>query len=524
MKNVFSLEFPYLSSNLKKIKFIFISILLIALIIQLFLIDDFKNFDCLIYLTISNLLIYFYCFKENTIKKYPISNFSLIFINIYSNSGALYFKSFTLESVKSFMYQPNITFFYLLLFNFFMIIIHIFYRNFSIFYFLKKYFNKFFLLFEKNQILDKKCLLYLGFFSILIGSLGITFLNKYIWSDKAIGPSLFGDLINGIKVFYVCPFILLFTKKFYEFQINKKEYLIIIICSFLIVYLSLGLNSRSVFFDILFTGVLIYLLLVLVGFIEIKVLRFNKLVIIFILLIFISNFIDKFSKSYLKARQFRDNTNPIQNIINHYQLLKIKNSSVLINVNDRNSNKIFNENYYNINFLNRINVSQLADNIFYAKNFMHKKEIEAILDYEKKKFLGILPSPLIKIFNPYYNKAIYFDTVTSQIYSKIEKFSVGGKSNGIIFSILIFYESYLFYTIFFLATLLVFSILDSFVSKNNISILLFILLYATSGGLINVIAGGSLFNFIANLFRDFPQSILILFIFGKFFKNLLIKV
>jgi hypothetical protein len=209
-------------------------------------------------------------------------------------------------------------------------------------------------------------LYFIGYITIFFGAFSITYLNEFIWRTSSLGPNLLGDLLNGLKILNISPFIVLYTFKIYEYDLKKEDYLKLLIFFLAALYLSLGLNSRSVFFDIFFTGLLIYCYFVFTGIIEIKVLRFNKIFFVLLISILLSNYIDRFSNSYLQVRDYRNNINPIQNIKNHFNFFNVKKNDYLKTRNAEISSQIFREDYYEINFLNRINVVKATDNIIYA--------------------------------------------------------------------------------------------------------------------------------------------------------------
>ena len=507
--------------NLHKIKTLYFFILFLSILVQFLLIENYKNFYGLFFVFLSNILIIYYCFSKKNVREFPLSSFSLIFVNIYSNSGALIFKSFTLSSIDETLYNSNFTFGYLFFFNFFLILLHYIYSKSHILISLKKTFQKLFLFLKFNDYEKKEYLFFIGYLSIFFGAFSVTFFSDYIWKSSLDGPNIIGDILNGLKVLYICPFIILFTFKIYNFSLNKKDIIKILISFVLVLYLSLGLNSRSVFFDIIFSGLIIYCYFIYTNLINIKVLKVNKLFFLTIFLILLSNYVDFFSNSYLEVRKFRNNTNPIQNIKNHINFFN-NNKEILLNQNMTNQNQqIFAENYYNIDFLNRINVIKATDNIIYAKQFLTKSEIEDIKNFEYNKVISILPNPVIKIFSASFNKSLYFDTITSTVYKKVDRSYVGGKSNGIVFSILYLYADFWYFLIFVVLIFITFSLLDSFKNNEKHLIILFVFFYLTSGGLINLISSGSVADMIGSLVRGIPQSLilylLICFLYKKVF-------
>ena len=512
----------YLDQNLKKIKFLFFFLLLISTFLQLFLLSNYENIYSILWLLLSNLIIYFYCFYKKNILEFPLSTFSLIFVNFYSNSGAIFFKSFLLDSIDKNLYSPNFTFAYLFLFNFLLIIFHFIYKNLFFLNILKKNLRKVFFLIKLDKYNSKEYLYFIGYITIFFGAFSITYLNEFIWRTSSLGPNLLGDLLNGLKILNISPFIVLYTFKIYEYDLKKEDYLKLLIFFLAALYLSLGLNSRSVFFDIFFTGLLIYCYFVFTGIIEIKVLRFNKIFFVLLISILLSNYIDRFSNSYLQVRDYRNNINPIQNIKNHFNFFNVKKNDYLKTRNAEISSQIFREDYYEINFLNRINVVKATDNIIYAKKYLTSDQIEKIIDYEFNKIISILPGPLIAIFNPQFNKTLYFNTITSTIYKEVDRLYVGGKSNGIVFGILYLYEDFWMFLLFIFALLISFTLIDSFfISNKSYFIIIFILLYLTSGGLINVISSGSVADMLGVLIRGIPQSIILYVLICKFYQKIL---
>ena len=511
-------QFSILESNLKKIKFLFLFLILISSLCQVFLINDFKDLYSLIFLILSNLIVLNYCFNIENLKNYPISTFSIIFTNFYSNCSALFFKSLFLEPVTGNLYNPNFTFFYLLIFNILIVVIHIFYKNLLFFNTLKKLIQKIFLFINLDKINNKEFLIFLGLFSLLIATISVTFFGSTIYSSNQFGPNIVGDILNATNVFFISPFIILFTTNIYNFKITKKNYFFIFISFILVIYLSLGLNARSAFFDILFVGILIYCFSFLIGANQIKVLRLNKIVFILIFSLLIGSYIDKFSDSYLDVRATRDITNPISNIKNHFKNFNNQKSNKVYEVTP---DRIFDENYYQINILNRINIVKATDNILFSKKYLNKDQIDKILNYELNQILALVPNPVIKIFSNSFNKNDYLQfTITSKIYRSVDKFFKGGKSNGISFGIFFIYENIFFLTLFLLSVFLCFTLLDAFKYKNSYLIIFFVLIYSTSGSLINIISSGSLSDVIGTLIRSIPQSILFYFIIYKIFNKL----
>jgi len=145
-----------IKNNLKKIKFIFLSLLIGAFFLQIFLINDYLNIYSLIFLVLSNLLIYFYCLNPINVINYPISTFSLVFTNLYTNCSAIFFKSFYLKSIDENLYDSNFTFLFLLLVNIALIILHIFYKKIKLFKNLKKNLHKFFIFLVLKMRMIKK--------------------------------------------------------------------------------------------------------------------------------------------------------------------------------------------------------------------------------------------------------------------------------------------------------------------------------------------------------------------------------
>ena len=508
----------FFEKNLKKIKFLFVIFLFVCLIIQLFLIEDSNNIPGLLYLLISNLLIFFYCLNANNIRNFTISTFSILYICFHTNCSAIFLKSIFWEPVDENLFNSNFTLFFLLISNLIIILIHILYKKITFFQKLVKYFQKIFFYFNIDQAYEKNFLFFIGLVSLVSAFIFYVFFNELIYDNSFTEPKLIGDLLNGTNIFFICPMIVLFTSKIYNYHLTKKDFFIILISIIFIFFISLGLNNRSAFFDILFTGILIYVLLILTGIIEIKVLRFNKIFIILLFGILVANTIDRFSYTYIDVRDIRDKTNPVLNIKNHFNIFLANETK---NKNKDQSNRIFKEDYYKISILNRINIVKNTDNVLYANLFLNSVQKNDLLDYELGQIISIAPQPIINIFSSTFNKSVFLQkSITSKIYKSVDKYFVGGKSSGSLFPILYVYNNYLYLSVFIFFVLISFSVLDSLKYDNRYLIILFIFLYSTSGGLINFISTGSTAKLVSILVRTLPQSIIIFallnFIYKKF--------
>jgi len=511
----------YLSNNLKKIKFIFFFLLTISIIVQLIVINNYDHILSLVYLTLSNIIIYIYCFNENNLKNYPISIFSLIFTNMYSNCSAIFLKSIFLEPIDVNLYDSNFTYLYLFLFNLLLAFLHIIYKNSNFFNKLKVLLQNIFLKLNIDKTDDKNFIFFLGLSSLFLATLSVTFFGKIIYNSNSFGPNIVGDILNGTNIFFICPFIIFYTTKLYNYELTNRDKFYILISFILVIYISLGLNARSAFFDIIFVGILIYFFLLLIGNIEIKILRFNKLFFVFLFMIFLGNTIDKFSNTYLEVRGSRDITNPIENIKNHFSTFR---DNKIRNTNIEENTKIFGEDYYSLDILNRMNIIKATDNVLYAKKYLNQIQINNILDYELNQIIALIPNPIIKIFSNNFDKNKYLEfTITSKIYKEVDKFFEGGKSNGISFGILLIYQNIFISIIFILSVLICYSILDSFKIKDKYLIILFVLLYTTSGSLINLISSGSVSDMLGTMIRIIPQGIIFYYlinvIYNKFIKS-----
>jgi len=128
---------------------------------------------------------------------------------------------------------------------------------------------------------------------------------------------------------------------------------------------------------------------------------------------------------------------------------------------------------------------------------------------------------LIKIFDQSFDKNVYLGfTLTSKAYMEVDKLYNSGKDNGLVFVILFLYENFYMNLAYFIIVILSFCILDAFKDKENYFILFFVLMYATSGGLINIVTSGSIADLSLTLFRIIPQSLIIFYLFNFFYSKL----
>lgn len=512
---------PFFQNNLKKIKFTYGSLLIISLIIQLFLLENYNNIFSIFYLFTSNLLVFFYCLNEGNIRNFTISTYSILYICFYTNTSAIFLKSILFEPIDKNLFDPNFSFMFLFISNLILILIHIFYKQLIIFKNLKKFFQKIFLKLGAEQTKDKNYLFFIGIFSLVSAFIFYTFFGEFIYSDRFNEPNLIGDILNATNIFFICPFIVLYTSNIYKYDLTKINVFLILVSFLLILFISLGLNARSTFFDIFYVGILIYSLLFITGIIEIKVLRLNKIFFIVLICIIIATTIDRFSATYLDVRDLRDKTNPIKNIKNHFSSFL----SATEKNNDIDTTKIFREDYYSINIFNRVNIVKPVDNVLFANQFLIDVQKDELISYDYGKIIALVPNPIIKIFDNSFNKSFFLkDTITSRIYKKVDKYFLGSKSNGLSFPIFFIYKDFLIFIIFVLSVFVSFSFVDSFKYKNQYFIIFFVFLYSTPGGLINFIASGSISDLLGSLLRVFPQSIFLFLLANFFYRKFINKL
>ena len=177
----------YIESNSSKIKNLSIIFLILCTLIQLIVLKNYNNIFSILFLFMSNLLILNYCLKKENIFNYPVSIFSIIFLNIYANGGTLFFKSVLFEDLTQNLYQPNHTFFLLLVFNAVILFTHFFYTKIKFFDRVKLKINnlfKFIKIDNENKVMIKDFFILLGLSTVVFASISFTFFGNFIYLQK----------------------------------------------------------------------------------------------------------------------------------------------------------------------------------------------------------------------------------------------------------------------------------------------------------------------------------------------------
>jgi hypothetical protein len=184
----------YIESNSNKIKNLSIIILILCTLIQLIILKNYDNIFSILFLFLSNLLILNYCFKKENIFNFPVSIFSIIFFNIYANGGTLFFKSILFEDLTQNLYQPNYTFFLLLVFNVVILFTHFFYTKIKFLDRVKLKINnlyRFIKIDNENKVMIKDFFILLGISTVVFASYIFYFFWKFYLSSKTDRTKLF---------------------------------------------------------------------------------------------------------------------------------------------------------------------------------------------------------------------------------------------------------------------------------------------------------------------------------------------
>ena len=304
----------YYEKNIIFFKKSYLTIIFFCFLVQLFLSNNLIDYYLLSVLTILNLVIVFYCFDKKSYNKFPLS-FTIIFLSIFSLLGSsLIFKTLELHNLSKGLFLPFFTTNFLSLSCLLLIFTHYIYvkkniNNDSDSILLS--INKKIGLFDNNQ----NFLIRFGFLCIIL-----LLLSRYIYNPGEIsntwkeGFPIWYSVITGLNIFYLIPFILIFSKSLFN-KNNKINYYTLLIFFILILIASIGSNRRDVIFFGLINIIIIYQILFLMGREYISKKNFLKIFVIIVSFILFYDQLVKFNYVYLYERGQSDKRSFSENVI-----------------------------------------------------------------------------------------------------------------------------------------------------------------------------------------------------------------
>jgi hypothetical protein len=511
-------ELEYYDKNISFFQKSYIIIIFFCFLVQLFLSNNLIDYYLLSILTILNLIIVFYCFNKNSYNKFPLS-FTIIFLSIFSLLGSsLIFKTLELHNLSKGLFLPFFTTNFLFLSCLLLIFTHYIYvkKNINIDRDnILLSFNKKIGLFENNE----KFLVRFGFLCIIL-----MLLSRYIYNPGEIsntleeGLPIWYSVISGLNIFYIIPFILIFSKSLF-YKENKINHYTLLIFFVLILIASIGSNRRDVIFFGLINIMIIYQILFLMGREIISKKNFLKIFIIVVSFILFYDQLLKFNYVYLYERGQSDKRSFSENIIsfkNSYSKYFSSNEyTYYIQKIDKQIGTSYGDYYENILY-ERLSVIEYADNIFYnKKKYFSVNEIDAIRSHQIGRLISIFPSPIINLINNKFDKKEYiFETTASKINNWFNPFYVSRNDVGSFIAETYFLFGYFSFVILIIFSAVYFYIIDSFFNKSNgiFSIILLITLFHSSTHMAIIFAAPSFDTLIFNL-RNIIQIIILFKLF-----------
>ena len=500
--------------NIQLFKKVYCLFALVCFSIQIFLSNSNIDYYLIILLLLLNLISLFYCFNEKYFNQFPLS-YSVIFLSIFCIQGSsIFFKTFELQSISSGLYLPFFSSNMLFASCILLICIHFIYVK-------KNYFsNKETYIFKFNKKLGLFKINPKFLFTTGVLAICLLFLSRYLYKVGDInntfeaGLPLYYTVINGINIFYLLPFILVFSKQLFnsEYKINFYSLLIF---SFIILITSIGSNRRHLIFFGIINILIIFFILFLLGKIKFNKKSFVKYTLLIILFFSIYDHVIKFNYVYVyergesSKRTFTENITSFKNsLFNYfysddptYYIQKVDN----ILISDYND-------YYNNTLFNRINFTEYADNIFYNKEtFFSENDIKEIRSYQIGRIIGIIPQPIINIFYDGFDKKKYqFVNIGSKINNKYNPFYSSSNDFSSFIAEAYFMFGYLFIFVIGIFSIIYFYIIDSFFDKKrgifSVIILLTLFHFTTYMG---VIFGSPSLDLLIFNFRTLFQMIII---------------
>ena len=512
------------TQNLQSARFTILILTFIAFTFQTIKADTLNDFICILILTLSNIITLYYCINKKIFFIYPISLITIFFSHFINSGGALYLKSLEFSLVTDNLEFPLPTIFLLSLFNLFIIICHIIYRQSLTTNRIKKSISSFLL---RHRLIEMKSINFLYF----LGIVGIT--SNIFYRDLNItlaqqfspeGPSFFKDIMIGFNIFIYAPVIILFADKLYNIKPDNKIKWVFVLYIFCLIFISLIQNHRAILYDVFIIIGVIYFILFLFGKIEQNKAFTIKLIIFLMLSVPVFNFVENASQTYLVVRGTKgvQQTTPIEMaklfIKNLYSGIDKK---AYAEGQGRRTKFDITEDYYKSSIFNRANTLLINDNFYLVNKELGDFQKKEILDMELKKIIAILPQPIINLFTNNFNKSDYLGISLAYFaYSTIGAAS-GSLSIGSLFISIYIHTGYWFPLIVLLICLPTFVIFDSFYNYDKklmiLSPVILMLIYQTSVGVVNFFALSEFSKIISFLLRGLPQALILYYLLMKFY-------
>lgn len=507
--------------NITFFKRLYIFLCIFFSIIQIYLSGSLNDYLIVFLVLFLNILTILHCFNNKTFFKFPISSFVIFLSSFISLGGCIFFKTLEFEHLSKGLFLPSFTIIFLSFSILIIIVTHFFYvknnepNKKNIFFSINNKLG----LFEINH----KFLIYLGVISIILMLFGrIQIQETTLEFTRQAGLPLWFSLSQPFFLFYIIPFILMFSKFFFKSEVKINKFLIILLF-FLVLIISLGTNRR----DVLFFGALSIFFCLLIAFLlnnfELDKNKKAKFFLILILLLFSYNKFTQFNYIYLHERAYYEGRSFSQNVISFKNSLNksFDNKIDFRSIKEEHYGEY--SNYYRSIIFDRLNFIEYSDNILFFIKKIPKNSVTEAQNHLIGRMISTIPQPIINLFNKDFKKNKYIYTTTSSYLAK--KYNPSWNANNDVGSFII--ENYLLFGNFFFLSLILISIiyfyiLDSFYDHKKRIISIFIILFFFTASLqLGHIFSAATFDILTSNFRNIVQTILFYIIIRKIF---LIKI
>lgn len=382
---------------------IFYVILFVSLIIQL-IHGDMDNSITSLICFISSWVTIYIILRKNIFIPYLLPSFVILSFMISILAGPLIFQSLSFNLVTFNLTKPIYVVLLSSLYLFSMII--------SLFIFI--YFN----LSSVSNTIRSKLNYKLGVLSIpsntqlwIMGLIGLIILaleSTYKYSGGAQYGNVGQKFLEGFKFLAYAPFLIPITNIVYlkKSLLRSTKYLLVLF-TFLLLVISLALNSRGEFANGISTMIVLFGFFILSGQIILSKKLKQKLIISFLILIFILPQASDFATAMVIARSDRtkiSSTEMISKTIEVFsdkaKLQRYKNAYMKFT-----KGIDYNEAYLNNPFLDRFINIKFFDNMMSLPSVMNGDYSDRIYDVSIDKMMALLPTPVLELIGYPLDKA-----------------------------------------------------------------------------------------------------------------------
>lgn len=315
----------------------------------------------------------------------------------------------------------------------------------------------------------------LGFFSVptnpqlmLMGFIGIIPMAMQTFMpvagvENAVGMA--DKIIQGFYPLVYVPYCILIKKIIGGEPTTGKQWLwIIILYTFLLLFLAIGKNSRSAFLMGMMSICLAYLYMYLTGLVPKRIFNIKRVAIATGVLILISGPLSDIAISMVVVRGQRVDISALDLIsetVSTYQdkeLIRIAKNLMVEDISD------WDESYVDNVFFSRISNLKFTDNSLSLAYNLDFSEIERLRDIEWGKIISIMPSPIIQLLGLNIDKTFVTSGSGGDFLYAVatgDNYVIGGFRTGSIFGSGYAIFGWLYPLVFGFVCLITFPLVDS---------------------------------------------------------------